>query len=484
MRDTLPILVLLTLVLRAEEGVPPARTDLYGDPLPEGAVMRLGVSPRCAREGMQRSPREWLLLDNELILPNLYRSTVEQVRQGLRRHVARAVWSHLGDDDRPIGEPPVMQDILVAEILGRTRVSRETSYAETRRLIADAVDRSVCEPAALVERFLLEDPEYLGVLAPVRHRAAITRIDVSEAWDMLVSYDEEGVQICWDLATGIPLWSMDSPMPGLHRTPSSNRRAGDRVADWDFKSGTLWQAHSRHDRLRAGGTYMGSVLVEETQSRQALYQFQGHDAPVRCVVFSADSSRLVSGDADGMILVWDLARTGPRYTLAACWKRLASVDAREAFEAGNRMRLSGDHAVDFLREQLFGALEFRERVQELVERLDDEECEERERAMQRLIGLGEAARPSLRERLLDAGLSPETRVRIRVVLMTPYPVWTPERLQVWRAFVVLEQIDPSGAHALLLDLARGSTFAWETHLARECLARQGVPAREYLGDPH
>jgi WD40 repeat protein len=47
-----------------------------------------------------------------------------------------------------------------------------------------------------------------------------------------------------------------------------------------------------------------------------VYVLRGHASPIHALEFYAQNSRLISGDADGWIVVWDMATKRP----AAAWK--------------------------------------------------------------------------------------------------------------------------------------------------------------------
>src|SRR5262249_12405791 len=137
--------------------------------------------------------------------------------------------------------------------------------------------------------------------------------------------------------------------------------------------------------------------------------------------------------------VWTLA-ADPRRSLVLLKERLRPV---EAVDAGH--------------------------VRRLIERLDDDRFEEREKAHMALEELHDRVESALRRTLTGGQPSLELGKRIER-LLEPKPL-PPSRLRTLRAVQVLEQIGHEEARQLLKRLAQGAPDARETQQAAAALKR-------------
>src|SRR5262249_30606730 len=162
-----------------------------------------------------------------------------------------------------------------------------------------------------------------------------------------------------------------------------------------------------------------------------------------------DGSVLLSGSADTTILLWtmpDRRDPGPSSSLRveelrARWDDLASVDARQAYEAIRVLSCARRPTVAFLGERLQPVPRASPaETARLLADLDSNRYAVRGRAIKELEGLEEGAAPALREALRGR---PTLEVRRRLDLLVErldVPVRAGERLRVLRAIEVLEYI--------------------------------------------
>jgi hypothetical protein len=129
-------------------------------------------------------------------------------------------------------------------------------------------------------------------------------------------------------------------------------------------------------------------------------------------------------------------------------------------------------AVPFLRERLRPVpVPDRESIVRLEKDLDSDQFPVRQKAVQELERLEEAARPALRETLAGKP-SPEVRRRAEELLdRLDGPVPPPGQLRLLRVVEVLEQIDAGEAREVLRELARGDPEARLTQEAKASLER-------------
>ncbi len=279
--------------------------------------------------------------------------------------------------------------------------------------------------------------------------AAVTRVVNREDEDA----DLPNVRV-WDCRTGLELRHGDlaPPISSLAFSPDGRVLAAALQGDRHL---VLWEVVSGKERHR----------------------FTGQAQAVRALAFSPDQRYLLSGDDEGVILVWDLKTDVPSNLdslekLEACWETLAEVDPRQAERAVRRLAGSPARSVPLLRAHLHPVKPLPPgRLDKLIADLDDDDFATRERASAELAKVLSLAEPALAT-TLGKQPSAEARHRIEVLLgARTGSAIPPERLREVRAIAVLEYAGCPEATALLKMLADGAPEALLTREAKGALER-------------
>jgi hypothetical protein len=144
------------------------------------------------------------------------------------------------------------------------------------------------------------------------------------------------------------------------------------------------------------------------------------------VVFSPDGVTVASGGGDSTILLGDITgrRTDRRWNarpltsrpLDACWAALADADAARAYEAVWALAAAPEQAVQLLQRQLQPVPQPASMiVGRLIVDLDNNDFHVREKAMEELSKLGDAAAHALQQ-ALEGKPAPEVRRRLQPLL--------------------------------------------------------------------
>jgi hypothetical protein len=150
---------------------------------------------------------------------------------------------------------------------------------------------------------------------------------------------------------------------------------------------------------------------------------------------------------------------------------LADTDGTAAQRAIGRLVRAPDQAPSWLAKRLKPApkadAQLEKSVREWVVKLDDDNFDAREKAIEELAKLGATAAPAL-QKALDASPSAEASQRITGLLeKMGKPGSHPDELRGVRAIEVLEMINTDAARDLLKGLAEGAP---EASLTREATA--------------
>jgi RNA polymerase sigma factor (sigma-70 family) len=222
------------------------------------------------------------------------------------------------------------------------------------------------------------------------------------------------------------------------------------------------------------------IRLWDVATGRQLAAFAGHASDVASLAFSPDGKRLVSGLANGSVMIWDMSdkvppppiaqRLGTR-ELEVCWADLAAADARRAYVAVHVLASAADQAVSYLKSRLHPAQPVDAAlVNRLLADMDHAQFARRRAATEALSRLGAQVEPALRQQLTRVS-SEETRRRLLLLLDKTDWASSPELVRQGRAVRVLERAGTSEAQVVLEHLARGTPDAWLTQAAREAVER-------------
>ncbi len=288
---------------RVPAATAPARADLYGDPLPRGAVARLGTV-RFRHGGTVRGlaffPDRKLLAsagqDNAVRLWDL--ATGKEVR-------CLVPVSGLGSDHTWVNTLAVSPD-------GK-RVAAGTGNGPTVLVVWEAA----------TGRELLRLSE---------KQRGIVGLAFTPDGRQLIASDVLGALVLWDAETGQKVRDFkghEGWIEAIAVSPNGKLLASacrDKTARlWDPRTGKELRRFGHDDmitsvalspdgRLVATGTWGAQMAVWETATGREVQRWKGHDAAVSCLAFLGDGRTLASGSWDRTVRLWD-ARTGKRLKL-------------------------------------------------------------------------------------------------------------------------------------------------------------------------
>jgi RNA polymerase sigma factor (sigma-70 family) len=271
----------------------------------------------------------------------------------------------------------------------------------------------------------------------------------------------------WEAATGKEILSL----PG-HKRP---------VTAVAFAPGGRVVASADGDHVGQDPPGPQGIRLWDLVAGKELARLEGHDSDVASLAFSPDGTRLVSGQHNSTILVWDVApvlRALPRRAkvpgraeLEALWADLTSADARKAHQAVWELAAAPEQTVPFLKENLRPAAEVDpQRVRTRIADLDSDQFAVRAAALKELEEAADQTEPELRK-ALEAKPSLEVRKHLERLLAGPRVARSAGSLRTWRALQVLEQVGSKDARELLAALAKGTPRSWLTQEAGASLQR-------------
>lgn len=237
--------------------------------------------------------------------------------------------------------------------------------------------------------------------------------------------------------------------------------------------------------LAWAGWRNGTIIhIGEIATGRERLQFKGHRESIRVLTFSPDGKMLISGSRDTTALVWDLtgriasARQNDKplsaEDLKRRWDALGGEDAAAAYRSMQALAADPAHSVPFLHPRLqpVAAVD-EERLNRLIDDLDNEKFAVREKAAAELEKLDEAAIHAMRRAVEDRP-SLETRRRVEQLIdkqdRQSWPA-SAEQRRVGRALEVLECIGTAEARRVLAKLAAGAPGAARTREAKAALTR-------------
>lgn len=213
--------------------------------------------------------------------------------------------------------------------------------------------------------------------------------------------------------------------------------------------------------------------------------FRGHTDSITAIAFSSDNKRIASGSQDTTVLLWDLesswlqCRKTPVAVstdeLKLQWKRLASADGMDAFQAIQALSIAMN-SIGFFDEML-RPIDIPEAViKNRIQGLDSDVYNARELASRELAKYEGVAIGPLRRFLLETTSLDAKRRAQDLITRYENREYPPSVIQFLRGMEVLEAIRTPDSRKLLHKLAQGSPSSLVTKTAIDTLSRVEAPA--------
>jgi RNA polymerase sigma factor (sigma-70 family) len=275
------------------------------------------------------------------------------------------------------------------------------------------------------------------------------------------------------------LWG-DSPYQRQeNRLALYNARSGKCLRHWSDSGQPTPQFEQMgfsHDGQLLASSDGHVVHLWETATSKLICTFKGHQGDILALAFSRDGRRLTSASRDSTVLIWDATGQADAATTDAAleesWKALLEDDAGRAHRAVWTLTRTPAKSIPLLKDRLRPVKAIgRERLDQLIKDLDNEQFAVRENALAELQKLDELAEPALR-RTLQGKPTLEQRRRIEPMLAKlEAAIPSGEALRSLRAVRVLEHAGTPEARRLLRELAAGAEGARLTREADAVLTR-------------
>ncbi len=167
------------------------------------------------------------------------------------------------------------------------------------------------------------------------HRGYVTSVGFSPDGQRIVSGSTDGTVRVWDAIEGEDLRLLKGENPHAARMvreavfTNTGRHvltdAGSQFHVWDVDTGVHLYSHEGRavvsspdgQFVAAGDVAGGLVQIWDAETGAEIRQFHGHTSTVRCLSYSPDSNRLVTGGEDATIRIWD-PRNGDELQKMVC----------------------------------------------------------------------------------------------------------------------------------------------------------------------
>jgi WD40 repeat protein len=245
--------------------------------------------------------------------------------------------------------------------------------------------------------------------------------------------------------------------------------------------GVATVAFSPDGHLLAFAGQSSALTVADLAADKEVAHFEGHQASIGAVAFSADGNTVVTGSADTTALIWSVkglaakpvaAQPLDAEALQARWTDLTNVEATTGWRAINHLVSAPQQVVALCQAKLEPTPRVEAaRIEELVEQIGSEVFKVRQKAQTELARLGEVALPQLRK-ALTTNLPLEARLRLEdLEAKAATLALSGERLRMARAIEILERIGTPEAREVLQKLASGAPGALPTVHGQAALRR-------------
>jgi hypothetical protein len=224
----------------------------------------------------------------------------------------------------------------------------------------------------------------------------------------------------------------------------------------------------------------GVIRVWDAWTGKAVAHFTGHRGWVIALSFAADGKTLASGGDDGTVLIWDVTGLTPPTSsqepeegqLDGRWHNLTGTDAARAYAIMAELTCYPRETVALLRDKLTADLgKHADRLARLLIDLDGDDFIRRQNAYKELAEMGRLAEAAL-ARGVEHAPSLEFKRRAEELLrrLESQPE-NPQRLSALRAIELLERVATEDARDLLDRLAKDAPDPEVAYEARASLDR-------------
>jgi WD40 repeat protein len=321
--------VLLCTAASGAGGEPKARTDMHGDPLPPGALLRLGTSRfrhggsiyslACSKDGRLlvtgNAGYKHLEQDASVVVWDLASGRRVRTFPG-QAHVVRSV--ALAPDGKQLAVVNGYGKVLLYDLATNKELRQLETESPEHVLFTPDGSTLLVSDIATVRRW---DRSTLKELEPLRgHRQRIMGLAVAANGKRIATCATDGTVRLRDAAgDGRHLWELSKYGIGVALSPDGTRLAcgtsGSELLVWDTDSGReLWRVKTDAWRVSAQSfapdgksliTGDAKLVWWDAATGKAVRMIDGHYGLFQHVAYSPDGKRIVTGGDEAAPRFWD-----------------------------------------------------------------------------------------------------------------------------------------------------------------------------------